>query len=97
MENNMTLQSKNINGATTTLEQLPRILQSVKSKAVAPVEWLRQYYSLVLGKGVTMRQTLRYLHAQCAFVMAVVPAYDSLFVHVCMAIWFAISVARCKQ
>ena len=54
--------------------------------------WLRQYYSSILGSEVTMRQTLRYLHAQVAFVMAAFITYNSLLVHVAVFVWFIVTL-----
>ena len=78
MASNITLQHK-APIATTSLRAL---VKSTKKAVTSPFEWLRQYYSSILGSEVTMRQTLHYLHAQVAFVMAAFFTYDSLLVHV---------------
>lgn len=80
MASNITLQHK-APIATTSLRAL---VKSTKKAVTSPFEWLRQYYSSILGSEVTMRQTLRYLHAQVAFVMAAFFTYESLLVHA----WF---------
>lgn len=58
MASNITLQHK-APIATTSLRAL---VKSTKKAVTSPFEWLRQYYSSILGSEVTMRQTLRYLH-----------------------------------
>lgn len=63
-----------------------------KKAVTSPFEWLRQYYSSILGSEVTMRQTLRYLHAQVAFVMAAFFTYESLLVHAAVFVWFIVTL-----
>ena len=43
-----------------------------------------------------MGQTLRYLHAQLAFVMCVFPTYDSLLVHLGVCAWMLWAVLKCR-
>ena len=69
------------------------IAKRVMAYASAPVEWLRRYYSSVLERDVTTAQTLRYLHAQAAFALAVFPSYDSLLMHAAAVAWLVAAVA----
>lgn len=95
MEKNITLQQNDIRVLDTKLMQSTSILNVIKKAATNPIEWLRQYYSSVLERKVTTSQTLRYLHAQLAFVMGVFPAYDSLLVHLGVGAWALWAILRC--
>lgn len=108
MEKNITLQSGNrapFGGAAFSPETAIGSIKSIastiavdiKRTAAMPVEWLRKYYSGVLGRKVSMGQTLRYLHAQAAFILAVFPAYDSMLAHAVVAMWAAVAVAKCTE
>ena len=79
------------------LQALRTACCGTKKAAAYPLEWLRQYYSGVLHKDVSTRLTLRLLHAQTAFVMAVFPSYDSLAVHVAAAVWLVWAASRCRS
>lgn len=97
MEKNITLQQNNIRVFNTKLMQPASILNVIKKAATNPIEWLRQYYSSVLEREVTTSQTLRYLHAQLAFLMGVFPIYDSLLVHLGVGAWALWAILRCKD
>lgn len=96
MEKNITLQQSDIRVINAKQVQPSALLDGMKKAATAPVEWLRQYYSGVLEREVTMGQTLRYLHAQLAFVMCVFPTYDSLLVHLGVCAWMLWAVLKCR-
>lgn len=81
----------------TLLPWLRTAEDGAKKAAAYPVEWLRQYYSGVLHKEISTRRTLRLVHAQLAFAMAVFPTYDSLLVHVAAALWLVWAAARCRS
>lgn len=95
MEKNITLQQNNIRVFNTKLMQPASILNVIKKAATNPIEWLRLYYSSVLEREVTTSQTLRYLHAQLAFLMGVFPIYDSLLVHLGVCAWALWAILRC--
>ena len=95
MEKNITLQQNNIRVFNTKLMQPASILNVIKKAATNPIEWLRQYYSSVLEREVTTGQTLRYLHAQLAFLMGVFPTYDSQLVHLGVCAWALWAILRC--
>ena len=65
--------------------------------AMSPQEWLRQYYSTVLGHEVPAGQALRYTHAQLAFCLAVFPSYSSLAAHAVAALWFGVALVLCSK
>lgn len=95
MEKNITLQQNDIRVLDTKLMQPASILDTIKKAATNPIEWLRQYYSSVLEREVTTGQTLRYVHAQLAFLAGVFPAYDSLLVHLGVCAWALWAILRC--
>ena len=95
MEKNISLQQNNIRVFNTKLMQPASILNVIKKAATNPIEWLRQYYSSVLVHEVTTGQTLRYIHAQLAFLMGVFPVYDSLLVHLGVCAWALWAILRC--
>lgn len=95
MEKNITLQQNNIRVFNTKLMQPASILNVIKKAATNPIEWLRQYYSSVLEREVTTGQTLRYVHAQLAFLMGVFPTYDSLLVHLGVCAWALWAILSC--
>ena len=96
MEKNITLQQSDIRVINAKQVQTSALLDGMKKAATTPMEWLRQYYSSVLEREVTMGQTLRYLHAQLAFVMCVFPIYDSLLVHLGVCAWMLWTVLKCR-
>lgn len=107
MEKNITLQQRSIQMLNTGTIASGSISSStiasggivgiIKKAATAPVEWLRQYYSGVLEREVSTSETLRYVHAQLSFVMAVFPSYDSLLVHAAVALWAASALLGCRR
>ena len=97
MEKNITLKSSDIRVLNAKTCQSAAVLNAIKKTATAPLEWLRQYYSSVLERNVTQGETVRYLHAQLAFVVAVFATYDSLLVHMAAMAWAAWALLRCND
>ena len=97
MEKNITLQQSDIRVINAKQVQTSALLDGMKKAATAPVEWLRQYYSSVLEREVSMGQTLRYIHAQLAFFMGVFVSYDSLLVHAAVGVWALWAIIRCRE
>lgn len=76
---------------------LTTTLTDLKASLKAPVEWLRQYYSHVIGHEISMRQVLLLINAQVA-LLAVVGAWAlPVFVQLLSAGWFGGSVWACKR
>lgn len=96
MEQNISINKSAGNTGHTNIS-LANMAAEAARVAMSPIEWLRQYYSAVLGKEVSMGKTLRYIHAQVAFAMAVFPVYDSLLTHLATIAWFAAAVVACKD
>lgn len=97
MEKNIALQQNDIRVFNTKQVQTKRAISSIKKAATYPIEWLRQYYSSVLEREVSMGQTLRYIHAQLAFFMGVFVSYDSLLVHAAVGVWALWAIIRCRE
>lgn len=92
MEKNMLLVSEQL-----PEERLRHLLRTVSGKLKMPLEWLRKYYSAVLERKISMRQTLLLLQAQAAFVMAVFPAAGPLLLRAAFCGWFAYAVLLCRK
>ena len=88
MEKNMTLSSKGF-----------RVYNpSVNFKTLlAPMEWLRKYYSAILEKEVSMKQTFLLIETQIAFAASIIPADINLLLRAGFIGWFAYSLMKCKH
>ena len=62
-----------------------------------PIEWLRQYYSVILEKNLNMKQTALLLETQLAFVMMIFPSDLNLLLRTASLAWFSICLKRCKK
>lgn len=72
-------------------------LSAVRKRALYPIEWLRQYYSHVLEREVSTRQTWLLINAQTAFVFAAFPVNGPFLLRVACCAWFAHAVWRCRK
>ncbi len=72
-----------------------RIASAAKTLS-APVEWLRKYYSSVLRRDISMRQTMHLLHAQTAFAAAAFACGCTLLTHLLLAAWAMAAIAKCR-
>ena len=62
-----------------------------------PIEWLRKYYSIILEKEISMKQTTLLLETQFAFAAAIFPADIPLLLRVASLGWFCLFLKRCKK
>ncbi|MFC2713711.1 MAG: ATP-binding protein, partial [Segatella salivae] len=62
-----------------------------------PVRWFSAYYSAVLGREISMRQTLHLLNAQLAFVFVVLPADISFVARAVCCGWLLKAVMACRK
>ena len=74
-------------------EKLRKTVTSIKQ----PLEWLRKYYSIVLEKEVSMKQTTLLLETQFAFLMAIFPADIHLLLRAASLCWFCYCLHKCKR
>lgn len=88
MEKNITLTSKELG------MEVPSI--NIK-RIIGPLEWLRKYYSSILEKEISMKQTLLLIETQAAFAASIIPADINLLLRAAFIGWFAYSLLRCKH
>lgn len=89
MEKHITLQPQR---PTLGMQRLANAAKTL----LAPVEWLRKYYSAVLKCNVSMCQTMHLLHAQTAFAAAAFACGCSLLTHLLLAVWAVAAIAKCR-
>lgn len=80
-----------------TLNTLTETAQRICTKASAPLQWLRGYYSTVLEQPVSMRQTKALTAAQLAFLVTVMPADYPLLMRLAACAWFVASILKCRR
>lgn len=68
----------------------------VRSVVLLPLQWLRRYYSIVLEKPVSMRQTRLMTVAQLAFFATVMPVEMHLFLRMAACVWFIAVLLKCR-
>lgn len=88
MEKNMTINTACSN-QTAFVSTLMTILSSIVCGFVEPVVWLRQYYSHVLEREVSMRQTWLLINVQAAFAMTFFPADCTVAYRLVCGMWLA--------
>ena len=99
MEKNVTL-SVNMSNRETTKSIFKRMIgtwTSITQKVKMPAEWLRLYYSGILGKNITMQQTWLLIKAQTAF--SVFSQLTCLFYYASHLVfgWFILSYSAKMQ
>ena len=62
-----------------------------------PAEWLRHYFSQVLEREVTMRQTLAIVNSQLSGTLTVFCSFDSILLHFAVAAWFIYALVCCAK
>lgn len=89
---------------TTELELIENTISSLAQKLgktadaiKQPIEWLRKYYSVILEKEISMKQTALLLETQFAFAMAIMPADMHLLLRAASLSWFCLCLKRCKK
>jgi hypothetical protein len=91
MEKDMTIRN-----ASTTESGLESLVNTIAKALRQPMHWLRNYYSQVCNRPISMHQTHLLLEAQVAFVLAVFGFGGPLLLHVGFALWFLYAVVKCK-
>ena len=71
-------------------------LNSMK-KVYRPIEWLCSYYSDVLDRKLTMRQTWLLVNAQLAFGAAFFPVEAPWVVRIGCLVWVVSALLKCKR
>ena len=90
MEKNTTAMKSRQNTVMETVANIVRQLQQ-------PAEWLRAYYSRVLQRDITMRQTALLVNAQAAFAVAFFPVDAPLMARVAGLLWVGSALMKCRR
>jgi hypothetical protein len=88
MNNEMTMTASGVKTA--------QVMKMVAMAINRPLNVLSLYYGNVLGRKMSIKQTLCLLNAQVAFIMAVFPAC-SLFLRVLFVVWLVTAVMKCRE
>lgn len=72
-------------------------LNSCMKKICRPIEWLCSYYSDVLDRKLTMRQTWLLINAQLAFGAAFFPVESPWVVRIGCLAWVVSALLKCKR
>ena len=72
-------------------------LNSCMKKVCRPIEWLCSYYSNVLERKLTMRQTWLLINAQLAFGAAFFPVEAPWVVRIGCLVWVVSALLKCKR
>ena len=72
-------------------------LNSGMKKVCRPIEWLCSYYSDVLERKLTMRQTWLLVNAQLAFGAAFFPVEAPWVVRIGCLVWVVSALLKCKR
>ena len=72
-------------------------LNNCMKKVCRPIEWLCSYYSDVLERKLTMRQTWLLINAQLAFGAAFFPVEAPWVVRIGCLVWVVSALLKCKR
>ena len=72
-------------------------LNSCMKEVYRPIEWLCSYYSNVLDRKLTMRQTWLLINAQLAFGAAFFPMEAPWVVRIGCLVWVVSALLKCKR
>lgn len=72
-------------------------LNSGMKEVCRPIEWLCYYYSDVLDRKLTMRQTWLLINAQLAFGAAFFPVEAPWVVRIGCLVWVVSALLKCKR
>ena len=72
-------------------------LNSCMKAVCRPIEWLCSYYSDVLDRKLTMRQTWLLINAQLAFGAAFFPVEAPWVVRIGCLVWVVSALLKCKR
>lgn len=72
-------------------------LNSYMKEVCRPIEWLCSYYSDVLDRKLTIRQTWLLINAQLAFGAAFFPVESPWVVRIGCLVWVVSALLKCKR
>lgn len=93
MEKNITLQSS----SSLYVQGIQRLAGQVLRIANKPIQLLRAYYSDVLDKPISLKQTWLLLNVQAAFVMTGFPMESPFLARVVCFAWFLHAIQLCRR
>lgn len=99
MEKNMVFTASNetVNSMQRSANSVITTANKVLNAAKAPIEWLRNYYSVVCEKELTFRQTMLLINAQVAFIATVFPTNMPIVARMVCCAWLVYSLKTCKN
>lgn len=91
----ISLNSKMKEGSLNSEKEI--CLNSYMKEVCRPIEWLCSYYSDVLDRKLTMRQTWLLINAQLAFGAAFFPVESPWVVRIGCLVWVVSALLKCKR
>lgn len=89
-----------IDGSKNLISSIKNLISSIKSllqSCKQPIEWLQSYYSIIMEKEVSMKQTLLLIATQFTFVLGILPADINLALRAAFLGSFAFCLHLCKK
>ena len=80
-----------------TLNAPKRRLSQLLSLPLSLLKWLSTYYSQVLERPVSIRQTLHLLHVQTAAFLAIFPLGCSVLFRFLCILWLISALLKCRS
>lgn len=80
-----------------TIKVICNKINKVAETIKLPMEWFRKYYSIVLEKEISMKETALLLETQFALIATIFPADISILVRLVSFAWFNLCLLRCKK
>lgn len=77
--------------------ELTELVKGIAGWFSTPVRLLASYYSSILGKKVSVRQTWLLVEVQTAFFAGIFPVDMSIVLRLMFVAWFFWAVMRCKK
>ncbi len=79
------------------IEGIKRALELPAKLAQQPIEWMRKYFSSVLEREISTKQTWLLLETQAALIMGILPADMHIGLRALFLGWFALCLLKCKE
>lgn len=89
-----------VDGSKNLISCIKNLISSIKSllqSCKQPIEWLQSYYSIIMEKEVSMKQTLLLIATQFTFVLGILPADINLALRAAFLGSFAFCLHLCKK
>lgn len=89
-----------VDGSKNLISCSKNLISSIKSllqSGKQPIEWLQSYYSIIMEKEVSMKQTLLLIATQFTFVLGILPADINLALRAAFLGSFAFCLHLCKK